>query len=39
VVLRDGAIVSDRPQSTSNAVSYELEPSGRYSFEASGVES
>jgi len=38
VVLRDGAIVSDRPQSTAHAVSYELEPSGRYSFGTSGVE-
>jgi ABC-type lipoprotein export system ATPase subunit len=39
VVLRDGEIVSDRPQGTSSAVSYELSPSGRYSFGDSGVES
>jgi ABC-type sugar transport system ATPase subunit len=39
VVLRDGEIVSDRPQDTSSAVSYELAPSGRYSFGESGVES
>jgi len=34
VVLRDGEIVSNRPQDASNAVSYELAPSGRYSFGA-----
>ena len=28
VILRDGAIVSDKPQSSSRAVSYELEMSG-----------
>jgi polar amino acid transport system ATP-binding protein len=39
VVLRDGEIVSDRPQDTSSAVSYELAPSGRYSCGESGVES
>ncbi len=39
VVLRDGAIVSDRPQSAAHAVSYELEPSERYSFGDSGAES
>jgi putative ABC transport system ATP-binding protein len=32
VILRDGVIVSDQPQDSSRAVSYELEPSGRYSF-------
>ena len=39
VVLRDGEIVSDRPQDASSAVSYELAPSGRYSFGDGGVES
>ena len=38
VVLRDGEIVSNRPQDASNAVSYELAPSGRYSFGGSGDE-
>jgi putative ABC transport system ATP-binding protein len=38
VVLRDGAVVSDRPQTSSHAVSYELEPSGRYSFGDGAVE-
>lgn len=37
VVLRDGVIVSDRPQGPSHALSYELEPSGRYSFGSDGV--
>jgi putative ABC transport system ATP-binding protein len=39
VVLRDGEIVSDRPQDASSPASYELAPSGRYSFGESGVES
>ena len=38
VVLRDGEVVSDRAQSATHAVSYELEPSGRYSFGNSGDE-
>jgi putative ABC transport system ATP-binding protein len=38
VVLRDGEIVSDRLQDASKSLSYELTPSGRYSFGEHGVE-
>jgi ABC-type lipoprotein export system ATPase subunit len=38
VVLRDGEVVSDRAQSATHAVSYELEPSARYSFGTTGDE-
>jgi putative ABC transport system ATP-binding protein len=38
IVLRDGEVVSDRAQSATHAVSYELEPSARYSFGNTGDE-